>query len=158
MRTVALVVMLAACGSSERVVPKEQMVDRAAMEREAAAREAAQRQQAEAAAWKGPTAKLGEEIHLVGTGAVKLEGTDLVLQLVKTSWTTVETPRGKSRKGTARLMLTKGDAEEIKDVQIDEGKDGLALGLRIEVSHAHEAWDDRTSGYLPEAKVVVTRP
>lgn len=150
-------VLLGACGGGDRVIPKEQMVDKAAQEREAAAREEAARQQAQETAWTGPSAKLGEEIHLVGTDAVKLEGTDIVLQLIKTSWTTVETPSGETRRGTARLLLTKGDAEQIKDVQIDEGKDGAALGLRIDVSYAFEVWDDRSSGYLPEAKVVVSK-
>lgn len=150
--------LLVACGGSERVIPKEDMSASQAQEREAAEREAAARAQTQEAAWTGPVAKLGAEAHLVGTDAVKVEGTDVVVQLVKTTWTTIETPRGESRRGTARLLLTKGDAEEIKDLQIDEGDTGDALGLRIAVSYAYEVWDDNTSEYLPEAKIVVTRP
>lgn len=144
------------CGSMERVVPKEDMAAKQAAEREAAARAEAERARAEEAAWTGPVAQPGQEVVLVGTDAVKVAGTDVVVQLIKTTWTTVETPKGESRRGTARLLLTKGDAVEMKELQVDEGSDGLGLGLRIAVSHAHEVWDDATSEYLPEAKLVVT--
>ena len=149
--------VLVSC-STGTVITKEDMQATERARQEEAARQAAAQQREEADpthGWNGPVASLGQEVRLLGTDRVLIEGGDVFLQLVKTSWTTIETPSGKEeRRGTAKLLLTKG--EDMKQIQVDEGDTGMGYGYQLAVSYAYEAWNDKDGEYFPEAKLVVT--
>jgi hypothetical protein len=152
---VCAALLLVACAGSPQVVPKEDMAARDRKVREQVAQEEAARAKA-ADTWTGPRAELGQEVKLLGTEQVKIAGSDIFLQLVKTTWTTIETPKGEVRRGTARLLLMNEDASKMKELVVDEGDHGFGLGYRVDVKHAHEEWDDAASTYLPEVLVLVS--
>lgn len=155
---VMLGLLLTSCSTGTVITKEDMQAAERAKQEEAAQQEAAkQREEAEPThAWNGPVAVLGQEVRLFGTDPVLIEGSDVFLQLVKTSWSTIETPSGaEERRGTAKLLLTKG--EEMKQMQVDEGEKGMGFGYELAVSSAYEAWNDEDAEYFPEAKVVVTR-
>lgn len=145
---------LASCGGG-RVHTKQDMQTRKqqeAMERERAAEAALATQDSK---WKGATVGLEEEFQLLDTDTVKLDNHDYKVQLVRTTWSEMETPKGVRRDGTAVLLVTKG--EQMKQISIDEAETSTVLGFRIEVRHAYEQYDEDRADYVPLAKVVVHR-
>jgi hypothetical protein len=147
-------IALLGCGGS-RVLTKEEVAAQKKEKALAAARAEAESTRTADAGWKGSTVGLEEPFELVGTQEVKLDQHDWRVALIKTTWSEMETPKGKLRTGTARLLVTRG--EEMKNISIDEGKSLVALGFRIEVQLATEKYDAKRAEYDPHVKLVVHR-
>ena len=85
-----------------------------------------------------------------------VQGAELVIELVKTAWTTRELPSGKEVKdGTADLLVKKG--EKSRRVRLDEGASRVIYGVKIEVLGAGEDYDKSRLDYLPWVDLKVTK-
>ncbi|NUN13882.1 MAG: hypothetical protein HUU55_09625 [Myxococcales bacterium] len=147
------------CGGS-KVLTKDEMD---AQRRVRIENELKQSQEEEKAAeakskrWSMGEFNLEQELELFRTDRFKLRNHDIYVQLLKTGWTTIKTPKGDSHSGWARLLVSNGDGTDSKEVQIAEDDYGFAMGFRIDVRYAYEHWDKESSEYIPHAKIVVHR-
>ena len=141
--------LIGGCGTS-RVIPAAEMNLEAAQAAAKAKTPAVQEK-----VWNGVWLELGVEGELVSPGKAKLKGTELVVSIVTTGWSSFDTPKGESRSGWAdlRFMLN----GEMKNVRIEEEDYGYAHGYRIDVSYAYEKWDEVRSLYDPHVKMTITR-
>jgi len=82
---------------------------------------------------------------------------EIVVELVKTQWTTRELPNGKEVKdGTAELLIRKG--EKSRRLRLDEGESRVVYGAKIMVDGAGEAYDKSRMDYMPWVDILVTKP
>lgn len=103
----------------------------------------------------GKHVKLGSKFRL-GARPMGVQGAELVIELVKTVWTTRELPSGKEVKdGTADLLVKKG--EKSRRVRLDEGASRVIYGVKIEVLGAGEDYDKSRLDYLPWVDLKVTK-
>lgn len=147
------------CGGN-KVLTKDEME---AQRRARVENELKQSQEEEKAAeakskrWSMGEFNLEQELEMFRTDRFKLRNHDVYVQLLKTGWTTIKTPKGDSHNGWARLLVSNGDGTETKEVQIAEDDYGFGLGFRIDVRYAYEYWDKESSEYIPHAKIVLHR-
>ena len=95
----------------------------------------------------GKHVKLGEKFRL-GARPLGVEGAEIVIELVKTAWTTRELPNGKEVKdGTADMLVKKG--EKSRRLRLDDGASRVIYGVKIEVLGAGEDYDKSRLDYLP---------
>ena len=146
---IAVSFFLGGC-SSTRVIPAAELNQQAAMKAAQAQAPVAKKKP-----WTGAWFELGVEGELISPGKGKLKGTELVVSIVTTGWTSFDTPKGESRSGWAdlRFMLN----GEMKNVRIEEGDYGYAHGYRIDVSYAYELWDENRSLYDPHVKMTIIK-
>ena len=105
--------------------------------------------------WTGSWADLGIETELVSPFKAKIRGTEIVVSIVTTGWSSFETPKGESRQGWAELQFIQDG--DVKRVRIEEGDYGFAHGYRIDVSYAFELWNEERSLYDPHVKYTITK-
>ena len=97
----------------------------------------------------------GEKVRLK-TKPIGFKDLRIVVELVKTEWTTRELPSGKEVKdGTADLLIKKG--EKSRRVRLDEGESRVIYGAKISVEGAGEAYDKERLDYMPWVDILVTK-
>ena len=105
--------------------------------------------------WTGSWADIDVATELVSPLKAKIRGTEIVMSIVTTGWSSFDTPKGESRQGWAELQFIQDG--EVKRVRIEEGDYGFAFGYRIDVSYAFELWNEERSLYDPHVKYTVTK-
>ena len=105
--------------------------------------------------WTGSWVELDAEAELVSPAKAKLRGTDMVISIVTTGWSSFETPKGESRQGWAEMQFILNG--EVKRVRIEEDDYGFAHGYKIEVSYAFELWNEERAIYDPHVKYTVRK-
>ena len=104
----------------------------------------------------GETIALNTKFKL-RTKPVGVKELQIVVELVKTQWTTRELPDGREVKdGTAELLLKKGETS--RRVRLDEGESRVVYGAKITVEGAGEAYDKSRLDYMPWVDIVVSKP
>ena len=94
--------------------------------------------------------------HRLRTKPIGINQLEVVVELVKTEWTTRELPDGKEVKdGTADLLIKKG--EKSRRVRLDEGEARVIYGAKIKVEGAGEEYDKSRLDYMPWVDIVVTK-
>jgi hypothetical protein len=101
----------------------------------------------------GPHAAIGETFRLKDT-AVAVDGAEIVIGLIKASWTERELPDGrKILGGAAELKVSKGTETNRPILELDEST--IAHGYRITVKGAGQDYDEKRLDYLPWVELVV---
>lgn len=104
----------------------------------------------------GETVALGVK-HRLRTRPIGIKELNIVVELVKTQWTTRELPNGKEVKdGTADLLIKKG--EKSRRLRLDEGESRVIYGAKISVEGAGEEYDKSRLDYMPWVDIVVSKP
>ncbi len=103
----------------------------------------------------GQTIAPGTKFRLK-TKPIGIDQLKVVIELVKTEWTTRELPSGKEVKdGTADLLIKKG--EKSRRVRLDEGESRVIYGAKILVDAAGEGYDKERLDYMPWVDIIVTK-
>ncbi len=96
----------------------------------------------------------GVPVRLEAADMVGINGHRVVIQLIKTEWTTRELANGKKLKeGTADLQVQKGD--KIKRKRIDQEETRTVFGAKITVKGAGETYSNKRMDYVPWVEIVV---
>lgn len=139
---------LCACGGGGHIIEAPPTAPKKAAEKPAAAD--AYRD------FGGASVSLGEPFRL-RTKPIGVRELEIVIELVKTEWTTRELPDGRTVKdGTADLLVRKGEGS--RRFRLEQGESREILGAKITLKEANEGYDEQRLDYMPWVDVVVTKP
>ncbi len=144
MRSLALVLLIAACGTTGggSVLPTSRDRTVVPPERQTPKYDYASQGRAEA---------LGKSIEIIGADTVWLRDQPLLVTLDKTSWETM----GDKREGKARFKILHEGQEQV--ITIEEGRSKTVFGYTIKVTLAFETYSKEQLQTVPHAKFTVTK-
>ncbi len=101
----------------------------------------------------GPHAKAGEVFQVKDT-PIAVDGVQVVVSLVKATWTKRELEDGRViREGSAEIEIRKGQ-QSTKRI-LDQDESVVALGVRVTVKGAGEDYDNKRLDYIPWVELMV---
>ena len=99
------------------------------------------------AEFRGDHHPTGKVFRLQGK-PVAVDGPNVILTLVKSDWSTMQTPGGKEhREATAQFLVQQGS--ESHTISVNQNDDGVAFNVRISVKAAGEDYNKARLDYLP---------
>ncbi len=79
---------------------------------------------------------------------VAIDGPNVIVSLIKSDWSTMQTPGGKEhREATAQFLVQQG--AESHNISVNQGDDAVAFNVRITVKAAGEDYNKARLDYLP---------
>ena len=96
----------------------------------------------------------GTPVRLEAAEIVGIKGHRLIIQLMKTEWTSRELPSGKVvKEATADLRVERGTVSKRKRIDQDETR--TVHGAKITVRGAGEQYSEKRMDYVPWVEIVV---
>ena len=92
----------------------------------------------------------------ISNNPVGVDDVRVIVALIKTEWLIREDAHGKEHKEAIAHVMVQRDHEVMETLRIHTGESDTALGVRVEVRHAGEDYDEKTMRWLAHAELVVS--